>query len=95
MGYSVESEGTVFIERMVLTILITTVLEKGVVNEFPLVKTGGFSEDDADADFWRTFYSEEKIVFPEGKYELAFSTGFYINTGTDYQASLHYNFEVR
>lgn len=95
MGFDVESEGVAFIQNIVATVLMTTTLEKGVVNEFPLVKTGGFSEDDEDADFWRDFYNEERMLFPKGEYQLVFSTGFYIDTRSDYHSSIQYEFEVK
>ena len=94
MGFDVESEGVSFIQNLVLTVLKTTTLEKGVVHEFPLIKSGGFSEDDEDADFWRDFYNEERMIFPIGEYQLSFFTGFYIDTRSDYHNSIQYQFEV-
>ena len=95
MGFDVESEGVPFIQNLVLTLLMTTTLEKGEVHEFPLTKSGGFSEDDEDADFWREFYTEERMIFPKGEYQLTFSTGFYIDTRSDYHISIQYQFEVK
>lgn len=94
MGFDVECDGTSFIQNYILTILKTTTLEKGLVHEFPLRKSGGFSENDEDADFWRDFYGEEKMLFPKGEYQLIFSTGFYIDTRSDYQTNIQYQFEV-
>lgn len=94
IGYDVEGEGVAFIQNIVATILMTTTLEKGEVHEFPLRKSGGFSENDEDADFWRNFYSEERMLFPIGEYQLSFSTGFYIDTRSDYHNSIQYQFEV-
>ncbi len=94
IGFVVESEGVVFIQNMVLQLLKTTTLEKGVVHEFPLRKAGGFGEDDEDADFWRDFYFEERMLFPIGEYQLSFDSGFYIDAGSDYQISVQYQFEV-
>jgi len=94
-GFTVESEGVRFITNNVLTLLQTTTLDKGVIYEFPLLKFGGYSEDDENADFWRNFYSEEKMLFPIGVYNLVFSTEFYIETGKEYELSIQYNFEVK
>ena len=94
IGFTVESEGVPFIQNLVLTLLKTTTLEKGEVQEFPLRKSGGFSEDDEDADFWREFYTEERMLFPKGEYQLTFSTGFYTDTDSDFQLSVQYQFEV-
>jgi hypothetical protein len=93
-GFTVESDGVTFISTLFLTLLKTTTIQKGDVHEFPLRKAGGFSEDDEDADFWRDFYSEEKMLFPKGEYQLTFFTGFYIKTRSDYQLSTEYQFEV-
>jgi hypothetical protein len=94
-GYIVESDGVRFISNLAYKLLKTTTLEKGVIYEFPLKKVGGFSNDDEDADFWRDFYSEEKMLFPIGEYQLTFLTDFYTNDSVDFQLSLEYQFEVR
>ena len=93
-GFYVESEGVEFISFMRLNLLKTTTLKKGVVYEFPLQKSGGFSEDDEDADFWREFYTEERMLFPIGEYQLTFSTDFYTDESTDFKLSLQYQFDV-
>ena len=94
IGFNVESEGVYFIQSLVFTILMTTTLEKGVVHEFPLRKSGGFGEDDEDADFWRDFYTEERMLFPIGEYQLTFSSGFDIDTDSYYHLGVQYQFEV-
>ncbi len=94
-GFNVKSEGVEFISFMRLTLLKTTTLKKGVAYEFPLQKSGGFSEDDEDADFWRDFYSEEEMLFPIGEYQLTFLTDFYTDDSVDFQLSVEYQFEVR
>ena len=93
-GFTVESEGVEYISNLVETILKTTTLEKDVIYEFPLIKVGGFSEDAEDADFWRDFYSEEKMLFPTGQYQVTFSTGFYTDDSPDFQLSVQYQFDV-
>jgi hypothetical protein len=94
-GYIVESEGVTFISNLAYKLLKTTTLEKGTIYEFPLKKVGGFSNDAEDADFWRDFYSEEKMLFPIGEYQLTFLTDFYTNDSVDFQLSLEYQIEVR
>jgi hypothetical protein len=59
-----------------LTILTSSTLNKGEVYTYPFSKTGGFSEDDPKADFWRTFYSEKDLYLPPGKYKLSVSCNF-------------------
>ena len=94
-GYVVESEGVTFISNLAHTLLKTTTLEKGTIYEIPLKNVGGFSNDAEDADFWRDFYSEEKMLFPIGEYQLTFLTDFYIDDSVDFQLSVEYQFEVR
>lgn len=94
MVYIVESDGVQFIGDLVLTLLMTTTIDKDVIYEFPLRKAGSFSQDDADADFWRDFYSEEKMLFPKGEYQLTFSTRFYTDDNADIDLSLNYQFDV-
>ena len=93
-GFDVESEGVNFISFMRLTLLQTTTLQKGEVYEFPLIKSGGFSEDDEDADFWRGFYTEERMLFPIGEYQVRFYTHFYTDNDSDFSLSVEYQFEV-
>ena len=93
-GFTVESDGVEYIFTLVETMLKTTTLEKGVIYEFPLLKVGGFSEGAEDADFWREFYSEEKMLFPIGQYQVTFSTRFYTDDFPDFQLSVQYQFDV-
>ena len=93
-GYIVESDGVTFISNLAYKLLKSTTLEKGTIYEFPLKKVGGFSNDAEDADFWRDFYSEEKMLFPTGEYQLTFLTDFYTDDSVDFQLSVEYQFEV-
>ena len=93
-GYIVESDGVTFISNLAYNLLKTTTLEKGIIYEFPLKKVGGFSNDAEDADFWRDFYSEEKMLFPIGEYQLTYITDFYTDDFIDFQLSVEYQFEV-
>jgi hypothetical protein len=93
-GFTVISDDVSFITNGFYPLLKTTTLQKGDVHEFPLRKAGGYSEDDEDADFWREFYSEEKMLFPIGEYQLTFLTDFYTDDSVDFQLSVEYQFEV-
>lgn len=94
-GYIVESDGITFISSLAYNLLKTTTLEKGIIYEFSLKKVGGFSNDAGDADFWRDFYSEEKMLFPIGEYQLTFLTDFYTDDSVDFQLCVEYQFEVK
>jgi hypothetical protein len=48
--------------------LAATKLLKNKTVVYPFVKSGGYSNDDPKADFWREFYSEKELTLPPGKY---------------------------
>ena len=64
---------------LIMTILTSTELEKGKIYEFVYSKSGGYSEDDPDADFWRAFYEEEALKLPAGTYTVTVSGAFYLS----------------
>ncbi|WP_010243344.1 hypothetical protein [Acetivibrio cellulolyticus] len=57
-------------------VLTSTILEKDKLYKFDYVKSGGYSEDDAKADFWRKFYSEKDLYLPEGEYKVTVGGAF-------------------
>ncbi|QHT63144.1 hypothetical protein GXP70_26400 [Paenibacillus lycopersici] len=42
----------------------------------PFFKSGGYSSDAPDANYWRGFYAEKELILPPGKYVLAASVSF-------------------
>lgn len=62
---------------MIMTILTSTELERGEIYAFLYRKSGGFSESDADADFWKEFYAEEALKLPAGTYTVTVSGAFH------------------
>ncbi|MCL2507887.1 MAG: hypothetical protein FWF05_01785 [Oscillospiraceae bacterium] len=76
-------------EGMVLTLLISTVLKKGKVYRFDYKKSGGYGEDDLDADFWKSFYAEKNLFLPVGEYTVSVSGAFSLTeTVTDSHSGL-------
>ena len=51
-------------------ILITTTLEKGKTVRFDYVKSGGWTDQDPNADFYKKFFSEKELILPTGTYEI-------------------------
>jgi len=51
--------------------LLTTIIKKGEILRFNYLKTGGWTNDDPNADFYEKFYSEKELVLPAGKYEIS------------------------
>lgn len=78
------SDGKEFnIGGMVFDILTSTVLEKDKLYEFDYIKSGGFSEDDPDADFWKKFYAKKDLYLPEGEYTVTARGDFSLSENTE------------
>ncbi|CAM4471572.1 hypothetical protein FHS16_004351 [Paenibacillus endophyticus] len=69
-GKRIEMEGANTTE------LQPTVLKRGEKHHFPFHKSGGYSQDDPDASFWKTFYGEKELLLPSGTYLIAANTDF-------------------
>lgn len=65
---------------------------------FPLTKSGGWSQSDPNADFYKEFFRSEKYVLPAGVYTLTcilnYSTDPDDVLGTRKTMSISYDFEV-
>ncbi len=59
-----------------LDILQKTEFKKGKIYTLDFSKSGGYSEDDPDADFWKDFFNEEALRLPKGTYTLMGTTNF-------------------
>ena len=71
------TDGNTFnIGGMVVDVLEQTVLQRGEVYHFEFQKSGGWSADDLDADFWQNFFAEEYLRLPVGEYTIAVIGGF-------------------
>jgi hypothetical protein len=55
---------------MFLDLLTSTILLKDKLYKFDYVKSGGYSEDDPNAGFWRKFYQEKNLYLPKGEYTI-------------------------
>jgi hypothetical protein len=71
--------------------LTSTKLLQGVTHEHPFVKTGAWSPDDPQADFWKKFYSEKDLLIPAGTYLITARCEFSL---TEKVVDSHYNGEV-
>lgn len=61
---------------IILTTLISTVLEKDKLYEFNYTKNGGYSAEDPNADFWEKFYKEKDLYLPKGEYTITSGGAF-------------------
>lgn len=79
---------------LTLDVLKNTVLKKGEVYPIPFIKSGGFSEDDKDADFWRSFYAEKELKLPTGEYTFEAATSFTLDKEQKERVQLKNQFKV-
>lgn len=61
---------------MVIDVLASTILEKDKLYRFEHVKSGGFSDDEPNAEFWKKFYAEKDLYLPAGEYEITVAENF-------------------
>lgn len=67
------------ISDITLTTLSSTILEKNKIYKFDYSKSGGYSKDDINADFWKKFYQEKDLYLPKGEYKITVGGAFSIN----------------
>jgi hypothetical protein len=60
----------------VLTVLAVSTLNNGEIYAFPYKKSGGYSEDQPDAQFWREFFSQKDLYLPAGSYTVTLRPSF-------------------
>ena len=70
IAFSITDGADFNVDGMVLTLLTSTELSKGEIYEFDYVKSGGFSADDPNAEYWEKFYQEEELKLPKGIYTV-------------------------
>jgi hypothetical protein len=74
--YSITDGKDFKLDGVVLDILKSTVLEKEKIYRFDYIKTGGYSEDDPKANFWKEFFSEKDLYLPVGEYTIKAAADF-------------------
>lgn len=60
----------------VIEILTSSVLERGRVYHFNFQKSGAWSADDPNAEFWENFFAEEDLFLPVGEYVIVLRGDF-------------------
>lgn len=68
-----------FCEDIQLDILEKNTLVKGKIYTFPFVKSGGYSEDDPDKEFWQEYYKDKELKLPKGEYQVTAYCDFSFN----------------
>lgn len=92
--HMIEKDGKIFSGGLTLDVLKKTVLKKGEIYTIPFSKSGGYSEDDPDADFWRSFYSEKALKLPKGEYTFSAVTSFTLDEAQQEKVQLKNEFIV-
>jgi hypothetical protein len=81
-----------YCEDMQLDVLEMTTFKKGEVYNYPFKKSGGWSEDDPKADYWKTYYSDPELRLPTGTYEIRAFCDFSFNDTVPFD---EYNQEIK
>ena len=76
MLFSVSDGNKYDLGGMTIDILTTSVLQKNRVYHFEYQKSGGYSADAPDAEYWRNFFSEPDLLLPVGEYTVTLHGGF-------------------
>jgi hypothetical protein len=92
--HMIYKDGEVFSGGSTLHILQKTELKKGEIYTIPFSKSGGFSEDDPDAEFWRDFYSEKALKLPSGEYTFSSITSFTLDKEQQEKVQLKTEFTI-
>ncbi|HQA59311.1 MAG: hypothetical protein GXY97_11160 [Clostridiales bacterium] len=80
---------------IVLGILKETVLKKGEVYTIPFSKSGGFTREDPDAEFWEKYFSEKELRLPTGDYTFTAVTDFCLDMDQEEKVTLRTEFKVK
>jgi hypothetical protein len=76
MLFSISDGNDFNIEGWVVDILASSVLQRGRVYHFEYQKSGFWSADDPDAEFWENFFNEPDLKLPPGEYTITLHGGF-------------------
>jgi len=79
------------------SVLKYTVLKKGEVKKIPYCKSGSYSGDDPNAEFWDAFYAEEDLYLPKGEYTISGICSFTIGDepkGNEYSKAVKAQIKV-
>ena len=52
-------------------VLASSIMEKGRVYHFDYQKSGGWSANDPDAEYWKNFFNEKDLLLPVGEYTVS------------------------
>jgi hypothetical protein len=82
-------------DSVVLDVLKETVLKKGEVYTIPFAKSGGFTQEDPDAEFWEQYFAEKELKLPAGDYTFTAVTDFCLDMDQEEKVTLKTEFKVK
>jgi hypothetical protein len=84
------------VESIVLTVSVSTKIEKGTVYRFYYQKNGGWDADGPDASFWEDFYKEKDLILPAGDYTVTVRNDFSLsNESFDSESGLSCELKIK
>lgn len=90
-----DDQGVCYTNAIIQTVLESTTITKGDLMTFNFQKSGGWSTDDPNAEYWEAFYSDPELKLPKGKYTLSVGCAFGLSEeGQDYHSNIETEFEV-
>ncbi len=82
-------------DGVVLDVLKETVFKKGEVYTIPFSKSGGFTQEDPDIEFWEQYFSEKELKLPGGDYTFTATTDFCLDADQKEKVALKTEFKVK
>ena len=67
---------------MSIDVLVSSILERGKVYHFEYQKSGGWSADDPNVEYWDDFFSTDDLQLLEGEYTLTLQGRFGLSENT-------------
>jgi hypothetical protein len=71
-----------------LSVLTSSILEKGEVYHFDYGKSGAWDPNGPDAGFWENFYNEKDLFLPAGEYTITLKSQFYLSENLEGDSGL-------
>ena len=65
LTFTIVGENDFGMSALQVLVLANTTLYRDEIQRFDFAKSGGFGEDDEDADFWRAFFDDPKLRYQQ------------------------------
>jgi hypothetical protein len=78
-----------------MSVLTSSILEKGEIYHFDFQKSGAWDSCDPDASFWEAFFNETDLFLPAGEYTITVKGDFYLTDKVEGDSGLLCEFKIR